>query len=62
MDARYITRAVDHYEGMLERVPYQTNPVRHEYRPTSKGREFFDVIAAMWTWGDRRLGRTILWS
>jgi DNA-binding HxlR family transcriptional regulator len=46
-----LNRLVD--EGMLERVPYQTNPVRHEYKPTTKGREFFDVLAVMWTWGDR---------
>lgn len=46
-----LNRLVD--EGMLERVPYQTNPVRHEYRPTTKGLEFFDVLAVMWTWGDR---------
>ena len=44
-------RLVD--EGMLERVPYQSNPVRYEYVPTPKGLEFFDVLAAMWTWGDR---------
>ena len=46
-----LNRLVD--EGMLERVPYRTNPVRHEYRATVKGGDFFDVIAAMWTWGDR---------
>lgn len=40
-------------EGMLERVQYQPNPPRYEYLPTKKGREFFDVLAAMWTWGDR---------
>ncbi len=44
-------RLVD--EGMLERVQYQANPVRYEYLPTTKGLEFFDVLAAMWTWGDR---------
>ena len=46
-----LNRLVD--EGMLERVQYQPNPPRFEYRPTQKGREFFDVLAAMWTWGDR---------
>ena len=46
-----LNRLVD--EDMLQRVPYQNNPVRYEYRATVKGREFFDVIAAMWTWGDR---------
>ncbi len=46
-----LNRLVD--EGMLERVQYQPNPPRFEYRPTQKGREFFDVLAIMWTWGDR---------
>jgi DNA-binding HxlR family transcriptional regulator len=46
-----LIRLVD--EGMLEKVPYQSNPTRHEYLPTRKGREFFDVLAVMWTWGDR---------
>lgn len=46
-----LNRLVD--AGMLDRIPYQTNPIRHEYRPTAKGREFFDVLAVMWTWGDR---------
>lgn len=39
-------------EGMLERKPYQERPVRHEYRLTAKGTAFFDVLAAMWRWGD----------
>ncbi len=38
-------------EGMLERVEYQPNPPRHEYRLTQKGREFWSVLAAMWRWG-----------
>ena len=38
---------------MLDRVQYQPNPARFEYVPTQKGREFFDVLAVMWTWGDR---------
>lgn len=46
-------RLVD--EGMLERLPYQTNPIRYEYILTEKGRSFFDVLAAMWAWGDRWL-------
>lgn len=39
-------------EGMLTKVPYQDRPVRHEYRLTDKGRAFWDVLAAMWRWGD----------
>src|SRR4051812_15713224 len=39
--------------GVLERVPYQDNPVRHEYRLTAKGRDLWLVINAMREWGDR---------
>jgi DNA-binding HxlR family transcriptional regulator len=39
-------------EGMLEKVPYQNKPVRYEYRLTEKGRSFFDVLAAMWRFGE----------
>jgi DNA-binding HxlR family transcriptional regulator len=39
-------------EGLLAKVPYQERPVRHEYRLTDKGRDFFGVIAAMLRWGD----------
>jgi DNA-binding HxlR family transcriptional regulator len=42
-------------EDMLTRVPYQDRPVRHEYRLTEKGRDFFTVLAAMISWGDRWL-------
>jgi DNA-binding HxlR family transcriptional regulator len=38
-------------EGMLEKVAYQESPVRYEYRLTEKGRQFWDVLAAMWRWG-----------
>jgi DNA-binding HxlR family transcriptional regulator len=38
-------------EGMLERVEYQSNPPRFEYRLTRKGSEFWGVLAAMWRWG-----------
>jgi DNA-binding HxlR family transcriptional regulator len=42
-------------EGMLERVPYQERPLRHEYQLTEKGSDFFTVLAAMIRWGDRWL-------
>ncbi|CAN5746780.1 MAG: winged helix-turn-helix transcriptional regulator [Iamia sp.] len=38
-------------EEMLVRVPYEERPPRHEYRLTDKGRAFWDVLAAMWRWG-----------
>ena len=44
-------------EGLLEKIPYQVKPVRHEYRLTDKGRAFFDVIAVMWRFGDDWLFR-----
>jgi DNA-binding HxlR family transcriptional regulator len=39
-------------EEFVERVPYQDRPVRYEYRLTDKGRAFFDVLAAMWQFGE----------
>jgi DNA-binding HxlR family transcriptional regulator len=42
-------------EGMLDRVPYQDRPPRHEYRLTDKGRDFYPVLAAITAWGDRWL-------
>jgi DNA-binding HxlR family transcriptional regulator len=48
-----LDRLVD--EDMLVRVPYNDRPVRYEYRLTDKGRDFFTVLAAMISWGDRWL-------
>jgi DNA-binding HxlR family transcriptional regulator len=48
--ARRLDRLVA--EGLLGKVQYQERPVRHEYHPTDKGRAFFDVLAAMWRWGE----------
>ena len=48
-----LTSLVD--EGILERVVYQQNPVRHEYRLTEKGRDAYTVLAAMDAWGRRWL-------
>lgn len=39
--------------GLLERRQYQIEPVRHEYVLTESGGDFFAVMAAMKTWGDR---------
>ncbi|MFJ9714112.1 winged helix-turn-helix transcriptional regulator [Streptomyces sp. NPDC101234] len=39
--------------GLLQRRAYQTEPVRHEYLLTDKGRDFFGVLAAINAWGDR---------
>ncbi|HSK22493.1 MAG TPA: helix-turn-helix domain-containing protein [Egicoccus sp.] len=45
-----LTTLVDH--GVLERVPYETHPPRHEYRLTEKGRALFPVLLTMMHWGD----------
>ena len=42
---------VDH--GVLERMPYQDNPPRSEYRLTDKGRDLWQVVTAMRQWGDK---------
>lgn len=41
--------------GLLEKRPYQADPVRHDYLLTEKGRDFFGVLAALNAWGDRWL-------
>lgn len=41
--------------GVLERVPYQQRPERHEYRLTEAGRELFPVIVGLMSWGDAHL-------
>ncbi|MBB5920883.1 DNA-binding HxlR family transcriptional regulator [Actinoalloteichus hoggarensis] len=46
-------RLVEH--GVLDRVPYQDRPVRHEYRITPRGRELATVVTALMEWGDRHL-------
>jgi DNA-binding HxlR family transcriptional regulator len=40
-------------EGILEKVPYQERPLRHEYRLTSKGLDLWPVIVELLRWGDR---------
>jgi DNA-binding HxlR family transcriptional regulator len=39
-------------EGIAAKRLYQRRPPRHEYRLTEKGRARFDVLAAMWRWGE----------
>jgi DNA-binding HxlR family transcriptional regulator len=46
-----LERLVD--AGVLERVPYQERPVRHDYLLTEKGRDLWQVVTAMRQWGDR---------
>ncbi|MFD3454542.1 winged helix-turn-helix transcriptional regulator [Streptomyces sp. NPDC058691] len=42
-------------DGLLERRPYQTNPVRHEYVLTERGRSLRPVVVALAAWGNRHL-------
>ena len=39
--------------GVLEKVPYQERPLRHEYRLTPKGRDLWPVLTTMREWGDK---------
>jgi DNA-binding HxlR family transcriptional regulator len=39
-------------EGLMEKHPYEERPPRYEYRLTAKGLAFWDVLAAMWRWGE----------
>jgi DNA-binding HxlR family transcriptional regulator len=40
-------------EGILEKVPYQDRPVRHEYRLTEQGRDLWPVLVSLLKYGDR---------
>ncbi|KAK1183877.1 helix-turn-helix domain-containing protein [Streptomyces sp. NBS 14/10] len=42
-------------DGLLERRPYQTNPARHEYVLTERGRSVRPVIVALAAWGNQHL-------
>jgi DNA-binding HxlR family transcriptional regulator len=39
--------------GLLHKVPYQSNPVRFDYRLTAAGIDFYPAIIALMMWGDR---------
>ncbi|WP_327139489.1 winged helix-turn-helix transcriptional regulator [Nocardia sp. NBC_01327] len=39
-------------QGIMDRVPYQDNPVRYDYKLTEKGRSLWTVVNAMRQWGD----------
>jgi DNA-binding HxlR family transcriptional regulator len=41
--------------GILNKVPYQTRPLRHEYRLTDMGKELYPVVLALVAWGDKWL-------
>jgi DNA-binding HxlR family transcriptional regulator len=37
---------------VVEKVPYQDRPIRHEYRLTEKGRALSPALVAIMRWGD----------
>lgn len=41
--------------GVLDRVPYQDNPVRYDYVLTASGRALLPVLVGLQDWGDRWL-------
>jgi DNA-binding HxlR family transcriptional regulator len=41
--------------GLLDRVPYSSEPERHEYRLTQAGRDLFPAVIALMRWGDTHL-------
>lgn len=43
-------------DGVLEKVPYQERPLRHEYRLTEKGRALSPALLALMRWGDAWCG------
>jgi DNA-binding HxlR family transcriptional regulator len=48
-----LNRLVEH--GILEKVPYQERPVRHEYRLTARGLDLSPALVAFMRWGDHHL-------
>lgn len=41
--------------GIFNKVPYQTRPLRHEYRLTEMGKALYPVVLALVAWGDKWL-------
>ncbi|MFC1474935.1 winged helix-turn-helix transcriptional regulator, partial [bacterium] len=53
-------RKLERYE-LISKEPYQTNPVRHEYRLTEKGKDLVPVLRAISRWGEKHIeGRWIV--
>ncbi len=49
--AERLKRLVEH--NILKKVPYQDRQERFEYRLTEKGRDFYPVLLALVSWGDK---------
>ncbi|HZX03040.1 helix-turn-helix domain-containing protein [Kribbella sp.] len=39
--------------GLVQRTPYQQNPVRYRYELTEAGQELVPILMALTAWGDR---------
>lgn len=39
--------------GVMRAEPYQDHPPRYEYRLTDQGKDLFDVLMALWSYGER---------
>jgi DNA-binding HxlR family transcriptional regulator len=48
-----LQRLVEH--GILEKVPYQSRPLRNEYRLTRRGLDLSPALVAFMRWGDKHL-------
>jgi DNA-binding HxlR family transcriptional regulator len=46
--ASRLKKLVQH--GVLYKNPYQTSPIRYEYRLTDKGLDLYPVVLTMWQW------------
>lgn len=44
--------------GVLEKRPYQQNPLRYEYRLTSKGNDLLPLLKEMISWGNKYIQGT----
>ncbi|CAM5781334.1 winged helix-turn-helix transcriptional regulator [Ottowia pentelensis] len=44
-------------EGIVARRPYSERPVRHEYRLTDKGLDFYPLLLSLKAWGEKWGGR-----
>ena len=49
--AERLDHLVEH--GIVERRPYQENPVRYDYVLTAKGRDLWPLLTALREWGDK---------
>ncbi|BDT90245.1 HxlR family transcriptional regulator [Nocardia sputorum] len=47
-----------HEHGIVEKRPYQSNPIRYEYLLTERGRDLYPVLTVLITWGDKWLAGT----